>query len=95
MMEKVKLYLCDSAEDALVAYTIKKWTEASQIPLGRTIIQKICYFLKSVGVPFNFTYELYNYGPFSFELYDKMDELIADEVIIDECLKDKKRKIEL
>ncbi|HHY38389.1 MAG TPA: hypothetical protein GX507_05615 [Clostridia bacterium] len=68
-------------EDALVAYVAQQWRSTSQ--LGRTVMQKICYFLKAKGIPMDYAFEMYHYGPYSQELYFRMDELVADGILED------------
>lgn len=75
--------LCNSLDDAIIAYVTKKWNEKAQNKLGRTIIQKICYFIKSKGIPLDYDFDMYHYGPFSQELYYKIDELILENIIND------------
>ncbi len=43
--------------------------------LGKTQLQKLVYFLQKSGVPLGYEYEIYHYGPYSFELSDDMDSL--------------------
>ncbi|HHV99137.1 MAG TPA: hypothetical protein GXX36_06135 [Clostridiaceae bacterium] len=78
------ILLCDKLDDAIVAYIVKKWNELSEIPLGRTIIQKLCYFVKSKGVPLDYDFDMYHYGPYCQNLYYRMDDMTADGVVIDE-----------
>lgn len=70
-------------EDALIAYAIKEWTLRSHTKIGRTIVQKIAYFLKAKGVPMDYEFDIYHYGPYSQELYYRMDDLLVDGVIVD------------
>lgn len=70
-------------EDALIAYAIKEWLLRSHTEIGRTIVQKIAYFLKAKGVPMDYDFDIYHYGPYSQELYYRMDDLLVDSVIID------------
>jgi len=70
-----------SFEDALITYVVKKWD--SKIELGRTVMQKLCYFLKAKGVPINYSFEMYHYGPYSQELYFRLDELKTYGIIKD------------
>ena len=71
-----------SFEDAVVAYVAQQW-ESTTTQLGRTVMQKVCYFLKAKGVPLDYTFEMYHYGPYSQELYFRLDELVADGIIKD------------
>ena len=48
----MSILLCNSFDDAIIAYVVKKWSnEETDIVLGRTMVQKICYFLKAKGIP--------------------------------------------
>lgn len=78
------ILLSNRFDDAIVAYIVKKWSGISDVPLGRTIIQKLCYFVKSKGVPLDYDFDMYHYGPYSQNLYFRMDDMIADGVVIDE-----------
>lgn len=69
-------------EDALVAYIVKQW-KSQKIKIGRTVVQKICYFLKAQGVPMIYDFEMHHYGPYSQDLYYRMDELVADNILTD------------
>jgi len=69
-------------EDALVAYIVRQW-KSQKIKIGRTVVQKICYFLKAQGVPVMYDFEMHHYGPYSQELYYRMDELVADNILHD------------
>lgn len=68
---------------ALVAYLIGRYKVASSNKLGRTILQKLCYFAKASGVPLPFRFEIYHYGPFSQEVFQVTEALLVDEVIKD------------
>lgn len=57
--------------------------EAEKFYFGRTALQKIIYFLKILGVPMQYTFEIHYYGPFCDEILDDIELLIADEVICD------------
>lgn len=51
--------------------------------LGRTALQKLVYFSKVLGVPIPFSFQIYNYGPYSDQLTSTVDMLLADEVLLD------------
>jgi len=49
---------------------------------GETHIQKAVYFLqKMAGVPTEFEFVLYKYGPYSFDLTDELTGLRADSIL--------------
>src|SRR5437762_8697011 len=68
---------------AVVAYLVKRYNELAQGTLGRTILQKLCYFAKANGVPLRFRFEIYHYGPFSQEIFEVTEDLLVDDVISD------------
>ncbi len=43
-------------------------TQSAQARLGKTQVQKLVYFVQDAGVPLEYKYEIYHYGPYSFEL---------------------------
>jgi uncharacterized protein YwgA len=51
--------------------------------LGRTALQKLVYFCKSVGVPIPCSFEIYNFGPYSEDLTRSVNYLLADEALDD------------
>lgn len=51
--------------------------------LGRTALQKLVYFCKSVGVPIPCSFEIYNFGPYSEEVTRSATALLADEALQD------------
>lgn len=69
--------------DALVAYLVKAYKTKSNNKLGRTILQKLCYFAKASGAPLPFRFEIYHYGPFSPEVFEVAEGLTVDEVVTD------------
>ncbi len=78
-----QIFFADKVADALLAYLIKSYTETSSKTLGRTILQKLCYFAKASGVPLPFRFEIYHYGPFSQEIFYRTEDLLLDGVIED------------
>lgn len=79
------ILLSDSFDDAVLAHTVKQWYNTpGNVNLGRTILQKICYFLKSKGVPIDFEFDIHHYGPYSQELYNRVDQLLLDNIFVDE-----------
>lgn len=52
--------------------------------LGRTRLQKLCYFGREMGVPYGFTYRMYYYGPYSSELHDEILDMQMDGLLVDE-----------
>ena len=59
----------------LIATLIEKM-RAHESWAGETHVQKAVYFLQTLlGVPTGFKFTLYKYGPFSFDLRDKLAEM--------------------
>ena len=79
----MSIVLCNDRDDALLAYLIKTWSESNKKGMGRTLVQKVCYFLKARGTPLRFKFEIHHYGPYSEELFFEMDKLEADEIVLD------------
>jgi uncharacterized protein len=71
------------ASEALVAQLIKTYKDVSSRTLGRTILQKLCYFAQASGVPLPYQFEIYHYGPFSQEIFYTMENLLLDGIIED------------
>jgi len=51
--------------------------------LGRTAIQKLVYFAKTLGVPIPCSFEIYTYGPYSDSVTFSVDSMLADDVLKD------------
>lgn len=49
--------------------------------LGKTQFQKLIYFLQEQGVPLEYKYEIYHYGPYSFELANDLGSLDTLELL--------------
>lgn len=71
-------------EQALLAFIVTEYNKISPKPLGRTVIQKLCYHAKMRGIPFQYSFEIYHYGPFSQAIYTDMDRLIMSEIVNDQ-----------
>ena len=71
-------------EHALIAATVD--AASQQCPncfLGRTAIQKLLYFMNVLGVPMEYSFDIYHYGPFCQSIMSDVEWLLADEVIED------------
>lgn len=82
----MSLVIATTQDQALLALVIKKSQEAAQARgafVGRTALQKLLYFLKVLGVPMNYRFDIYNYGPFCAEIMSDAEVLLADDVIVD------------
>lgn len=84
----MSLSLVGTRDHALLALVVKEAQSIVQTGgfLGRTAVQKIMYFLKVLGVPMGYRFELYHYGPFCAEILTDLEWLIADSVIKDASL---------
>jgi uncharacterized protein YwgA len=78
------LQLCDGPDEALVALVVKQFREHVSGFLGRTAIQKLCYFSRELGVPFSYRFSIYHYGPYSDHLATAIDYMIAEHVLTDQ-----------
>jgi len=81
----MSLSLVGTRDHALLALVVKEAQPIVQTEgfLGRTAVQKIMYFLRVLGVPMGYNFELYHYGPFCAEILTDLEWLIADNVIKD------------
>ena len=73
----------DTYKDALIVKLVCDWNESSTVPLGRTLIQKLCYFAEAVGVPLGYAFSVYQYGPYSQELYAHIDDMVSAGLVYD------------
>lgn len=79
-----KLCFSNSSDHALTAYLVKNYNQMTNRPLGRTILQKLCYLAKAKGIPFSFSFDIYHYGPFAADLFSLTEDLISDQIVLDE-----------
>src|SRR5579863_10451358 len=49
--------------------------QGARARLGKTQVQKLVYFVQDSGVPLEYKYEIYHYGPYSFELSHELSSL--------------------
>ena len=54
---------------------IVELVQNAQARLGKTQVQKLVYFAQQSGVPLGYEYEIYHYGPYSFELSHDLGSL--------------------
>ena len=64
-------------ENDLRVAAIVALTQGVQQKLGKTQIQKLVYFVQDAGVPLEYKYEIYHYGPYSFQLSRDLSSLDA------------------
>lgn len=82
----MSLLLAESQDHALLSMVIQEASQAASEQgsfVGRTAVQKIVYFLKAIGVPMGYRFDIHHYGPFCDEILRDVEWLIADNVIID------------
>lgn len=71
----------DLQRSAIVATLIKE-CRAHDAFCGETMVQKSVFFLQELlNVPLAFDFQLYIYGPFSFELQRHLSSMMADDMI--------------
>jgi uncharacterized protein YwgA len=79
------LMLVHRWEHALIAATVAAATNRDPgCCLGRTALQKLLYFMKMLGVPMRYTFDIHHFGPFCQKVRDDVDWLLADEVLADQ-----------
>lgn len=71
----------DLQRSAIIA-TLVKDCRARNSFCGETMVQKSVFFLqKLLHVPLDFDFQLYIYGPFSFDLQRHLSSMMADDMI--------------
>ena len=58
----------------ILARALQKLQEESW-PLDKVVIQKVIYYLKTQGLPIEWHFEAYTYGPFSFSLSSELTSM--------------------
>ncbi len=64
--------------------TLLKWAGDGGIQ-GRKRLQKIVFFLQAAGCPLDCAFTLHHFGPYSRDVADACDEMVAAQ-LIDECI---------
>jgi uncharacterized protein YwgA len=73
--------LNDLQRSAIVATLVKECRSRDAF-CGETMVQKSVFFLQELlNVPLAFDFQLYIYGPFSFELQRHVSSMMADDMI--------------
>lgn len=71
-------------EHVLIAATVEAASKkCPQCDIGRTAIQKLLYFMKVLGMPMKYSFDMHHYGPFSQDVMNDVECLLADDVIED------------
>ena len=73
----------DFKKSALISKLVSLWYEKTRNHMGRTTIQKLCYFSESIGVPLSYKFSVYKYGPYSQELFEQIDDMVIYGFLID------------
>jgi len=85
MTRSGKLAYSDDLVSAFTATVVRSYQErvGGNHYLGRTAIQKLVYFAKTLGVPIPCSFEIYTYGPYSDSVTFSVDSMLADDVLKD------------
>jgi len=72
--------------DRLQLALLAKWAEDAGLPgiQGRKRLQKVVYFLKQAGCPIDVDYTLHHYGPYSREVANVTDVMVAEGLLVEE-----------
>ncbi len=60
-------------EDVVIAHVVEDWYEQAGGYIDRTALQRFMYFLKASGVPLAINYRIHYYGPYSYEVTDRIE----------------------
>ena len=77
--------------DAIIIKLVSLWNEKVKIRPERTTIQKLCYFAEAIGVPLGYKFSVYKYGPYSQELFEKIDDMVMYGLLADECSENRQK----
>ena len=85
MTRSEKLVYSDNLLSAFTAAIIRSHQQhvSDRHYLGRTAVQKLVYFAKTLGVPIPSSFEIYTYGPYSDSVTFSVDSMLADDVLKD------------
>lgn len=82
----MSLFFSTERDDALLAMVVQEaHSAAGVLYLGRTALQKTMYFLKVLGVPMDYRFDIHHYGPFCNAILRDTETLIVDEVVVEEA----------
>ena len=82
----MSLFFSTERDDALLAMVVQEAHSAAGVSyLGRTALQKTMYFLKVLGVPMDYRFDIHHYGPFCNAILRDTETLIVDGVVVDEA----------
>ena len=84
----MSLFFSTKQDDALLAMVVQEACSADGVSyFGRTALQKTMYFLKVLGVPMDYRFDIHHYGPFCNAILHDTEMLAVDEVIVDSATK--------
>lgn len=83
-INRVSLLFAKTQDQALIAYVIYKAKEVRRSSLGQTSLKIILFFLKTLKVEMAYSFDIYYYGTFCFDILYDAALLVADEVIKDQ-----------
>ena len=84
----MSLFFSTERDDALLAMVVQEAHSAAGVSyLGRTALQKTMYFLKVLGVPMDYRFDIHHYGPFCNAILHDTEMLIVDGVVVDGAAK--------
>jgi uncharacterized protein len=85
MTRSGKLAYSDNLLSAFVAAIIRSYQQqvGGRHYLGRTAVQKLVYFAKTIGIPIPYLFEIYTYGPYSDSVTFSIESMLADDVLKD------------
>jgi len=73
--------LAELREAAVLGRVVERVAEKQSF-CGETLLQKSAYFLKELlGVPLSTPFRIYYYGPYSFDLHDRLNWMEALDVV--------------
>ena len=78
------LFFSTTQDEALLALAVQEAQRAEGVRyLGRTALQKVLYFMRVLGVPMDYRFDIHYYGPFCNAILHDTEMLMADDVIVD------------
>ena len=75
----------DLKKNALTIKLISEWNKKADCHASRITIQKLCYLAEAIGMPLNYKFDVYKYGPYSQDLFEQIDDMISYELLTVDC----------
>jgi len=77
-------YSADVSQDAaLIVLMVQEYASSCKGYTGRTAIQKMIYFARELGVPIDYRFQIYYYGPYAESLASDVERMVAYGVLED------------